>query len=41
MSEICIPCERISQIKEWTNPYFVMELQTGYGVLGIQIKLCN
>lgn len=30
----CLICERISQIKEGRNPYFVAELKTGYVVLG-------
>ncbi|OGH65883.1 MAG: diadenosine tetraphosphate hydrolase [Candidatus Magasanikbacteria bacterium RIFCSPHIGHO2_02_FULL_41_13] len=30
----CIPCERISQIQQGSNPYFVVELKTGYVVLG-------
>jgi diadenosine tetraphosphate (Ap4A) HIT family hydrolase len=34
MPEICIPCEKIAQIKEGANPHFVVELQTGYVVLG-------
>ena len=31
---MCLICQRIQQIKEGSNPYFVMELQTGYVVLG-------
>ena len=27
MPEICIPCEKIAQIKEGENPHFVVELQ--------------
>lgn len=30
----CLACERISQIKSGSNPYFVAELKTGYVVLG-------
>lgn len=30
----CLICERINQIKSGTNPYFVLELNTGYVVLG-------
>ncbi|MGB8452017.1 MAG: HIT family protein [Anaerocolumna sp.] len=30
----CLICERITQIKEGTNPYFVAELETGYVVIG-------
>lgn len=30
----CLVCGRIKMIKEGTNPYFVVELQTGYVVLG-------
>lgn len=30
----CEPCERIQQIKEGKNPYFVAEFETGYVVLG-------
>lgn len=30
----CEPCERIQQIKEGINLYFVAELETGYVVLG-------
>lgn len=30
----CLICERIRQIEEGTNPYFVAELETGYVVLG-------
>jgi diadenosine tetraphosphate (Ap4A) HIT family hydrolase len=30
----CFVCERIKMIQEGTNPYFVMELETGYAVLG-------
>lgn len=31
---MCIVCDRISRIKEGTNPYFVKELETGYVVIG-------
>lgn len=31
---MCIVCDRISMIKEGTNPYFVKELETGYVVIG-------
>lgn len=34
MQDKCLICERISQIKNNTNPYFVAELETGYVVLG-------
>lgn len=30
----CLICERIEMIKECKNPYFVMELETGYVVMG-------
>jgi len=30
----CLVCERIEMIKNGTNPYFVIELETGYVVLG-------
>lgn len=30
----CLVCERIKMIKDGTNPYFVMELETGYVVIG-------
>lgn len=30
----CAVCERISQIKQNKNPYFVRELETGYVVIG-------
>lgn len=30
----CLVCQRISRIKNSTNPYFVKELETGYVVLG-------
>lgn len=30
----CAVCERIDQIRQGTNPYFVMELETGYVVIG-------
>lgn len=30
----CLICERIKMIKEGTNKYFVMELETGYVVIG-------
>lgn len=31
---MCFVCDRISEIKEGTNAYFVRELETGYVVLG-------
>lgn len=31
---MCLICERIQMIKEYKNPYFVKELETGYVVLG-------
>ena len=34
MTPQCIPCQRTDQIKNGTNPYFVIELETGYVVLG-------
>lgn len=30
----CLICERIEMIKQNSNPYFVMELETGYVVIG-------
>jgi len=30
----CIVCDRIEMIKNGTNPYFVIELETGYVVVG-------
>lgn len=30
----CLICERIEMIKQGTNPYFVIELETGYVVIG-------
>ncbi|NBI05584.1 HIT family protein [Senegalia massiliensis] len=30
----CLICERIQMIKEGINPYFVIELETGYVVMG-------
>lgn len=30
----CLVCERIKQIHEGKNPYFIRELKTGYVVLG-------
>ena len=30
----CLVCERIEMIKSGMNPYFVIELETGYVVLG-------
>lgn len=30
----CLICDRIEQIKDNKNPYFVMELKTGYVVIG-------
>ncbi len=30
----CLICERIEMIKQKSNPYFVMELETGYVVIG-------
>lgn len=34
MVKNCLICNRITQIQEDTNPYFVAELKTGYVVLG-------
>lgn len=34
MPESCFVCDRIEQIKQGTNPYFVKELETGYVVIG-------
>lgn len=34
MTPQCIPCQRIDQIKNGANPHFVIELETGYVVLG-------
>ena len=31
---MCLICERIQQIRQGSNPYFVRELETGYVVLG-------
>lgn len=31
---MCLICDRIQQIKEGTNPFFVRELETGYVVIG-------
>ncbi len=31
---MCFICDRIRQIKEGVNPYFVKELETGYVVIG-------
>ena len=31
---MCVICDRIQMIKNGANPYFVMELETGYVVLG-------
>ena len=31
---MCLICDRIKMIKEGNNPYFVMELKTGYVVIG-------
>ena len=33
-SEQCLACDRIIQIKNSSNPYFVAELETGYVVIG-------
>lgn len=30
----CLICERIKKIKDDTNPFFVLELETGYVVIG-------
>ena len=30
----CLICDRIEMIKNGTNPYFVIELETGYVVIG-------
>ncbi len=32
--ENCFVCDRIEKIKNGTNPYFVLELNTGYVVIG-------
>ena len=32
----CLVCDRIEQIKDGKNPYFVRELNTGYVVIGDQ-----
>jgi diadenosine tetraphosphate (Ap4A) HIT family hydrolase len=34
MNQNCLICQRITMIKQGTNPYFVQELKTGYVVLG-------
>lgn len=34
MPHDCLICERIAQIKDNANPYFVAELETGYVVIG-------
>ena len=34
MNQTCFLCQRIADIKAGTNPYFVMELETAYVVLG-------
>ena len=34
MHNNCFICNRIKQIKKGENPYFVMELQSGYVVMG-------
>lgn len=34
MKKNCLICKRIQQIKRGENPYFVIELTTGYVVLG-------
>jgi diadenosine tetraphosphate (Ap4A) HIT family hydrolase len=34
MERACLICERIEQIKQLNNPYFVKELETGYVVIG-------
>lgn len=34
MSESCLICDRIDQIKQGTNPFFVKELKSGYVVIG-------
>lgn len=31
---MCLICDRIHQIRQGTNPYFVKELETGYVVIG-------
>ena len=31
---MCLICDRIQQIKEHSNAYFVKEMQTGYVVIG-------
>jgi diadenosine tetraphosphate (Ap4A) HIT family hydrolase len=30
----CLICERIEMIKQGVNPYFIIELETGYAVIG-------
>lgn len=30
----CLVCDRIEKIKQGNNPYFVLELETGYVVIG-------
>ena len=35
----CLICERIAQIKNGTNPYFVRETKTGYVVIGDQQRI--
>lgn len=34
MNNNCFVCERIEQIKDGTNPYFVAEMPSGYAVMG-------
>lgn len=34
MNNNCLVCERIEQIKDGTNPYFVVEMPSGYAVMG-------
>jgi len=31
---VCLICDRIRMIREERNPYFVLELETGYVVMG-------
>ena len=35
----CLICERIAQIRNGTNPYFVRETNTGYVVIGDQQRI--
>ena len=33
-SHSCLVCDRIKQIQQGKNPYFIKEMETGYAVLG-------